>query len=97
MSSPDPSHEPVPTPKDAALSASAEDPSRSGAPAGAGGKFDPKLVEILVCPLTRTTLAYDAARQELVSRAARLAFPIRDGMPVLVREEARDLDDPKSQ
>ena len=55
--------------------------------------FDPRFVELLVCPLTRTTLAYDAARQELVSRAARVAFPIRDGMPILVREEARHLDD----
>ena len=55
-------------------------------------RFDPKLVEILVCPITRTTLSYDAARQELVSRAARLAFPIRDGLPILVREEARSLD-----
>ena len=56
-------------------------------------RFDPKLVEILICPVTRTTLAYDAARQELVSRAARLAFPIRDGVPILVREEARSLDE----
>ena len=54
---------------------------------------DPRLLEILVCPLTKTTLAYDAARQELISRAARLAFPIIDGMPVLVVTEARQLED----
>lgn len=65
-------------------------PPSEGAPART---FDPKFIELLVCPLTRTTLAYDASRQELVSRAARLAFPIRDGMPNLVREEARHLDD----
>ena len=58
-----------------------------------GRAFDPKFVELLVCPLTRSALSYDAARQELVSQAARMAFPIRDGMPILVREEARHLDD----
>jgi uncharacterized protein len=56
-------------------------------------QIDPRLLELLVCPLTKTTLAYDAARQELISRAARLAFPIIDGMPVLVIAEARQLDD----
>ena len=56
-------------------------------------KADPKLLELLVCPFTRTSLAYDAARQELISRPERLAFPIRDGIPILVREEARPLDD----
>ena len=61
-------------------------------PEPAPAKFDPKLLELFVCPLTRTVLSYDATRQELVSRAARLAFPIRDGMPILVREEARNLD-----
>lgn len=54
---------------------------------------DPKLLEIFVCPLTKTQLIYDAARQELISRAARLAFPIVDGMPVLVAAEARQLED----
>ena len=44
-------------------------------------RLDPKLLEILVCPLTKTTLAYDAERQELISRAAGLAYPIRDGIP----------------
>jgi len=53
---------------------------------------DPKLLEILVCPLTKTTLEYDAARQELISRKAKLAYPIRDGIPIMLPEEARRLD-----
>jgi len=57
-----------------------------------GRSVDPKLLEILVCPVTRTTLEYDRERQELVSRAARLAFPIRDGIPILLEEEARRLE-----
>jgi uncharacterized protein YbaR (Trm112 family) len=56
------------------------------------GPVDPKLLEILVCPLTKTRLEYDATRQELVSRAARLAYPIRDGIPIMLAEEARKLD-----
>lgn len=55
-------------------------------------EFDAKLIELLVCPLTKQPLRYDATRQELVSMAARLAFPIREGCPVLVADEARDLD-----
>jgi hypothetical protein len=54
---------------------------------------DPKLLEILVCPLTKTTLEYDAERQELVSRAAKLAYPIRDGVPIMLPDEARPLQD----
>ncbi len=54
---------------------------------------DPGLLELLVCPLTKTSLQYDADRQELISRAARLAFPIRDGIPVLLEDEARALED----
>ncbi len=61
--------------------------------ARAAGAVDPKLLEILVCPLTRTTLEYDAARQELVSRAAKLAYPIRDGIPIMLPDEARPLED----
>jgi uncharacterized protein YbaR (Trm112 family) len=57
------------------------------------GTIDPKLLEILVCPLTKTTLEYDAERQELVSRAAKLAYPIRDGIPIMLPDEARALDD----
>lgn len=56
-------------------------------------RVDPKLLELFVCPLTKMPLIYDAARQELISRAARLAFPIVDGMPVMVVAEARPLDD----
>ena len=57
------------------------------------GQIDPKLLEILVCPLTKTALEYDASRQELVSRAAKLAYPIRDGIPIMLPDEARQLDD----
>jgi uncharacterized protein YbaR (Trm112 family) len=55
-------------------------------------RVDPRLLEILVCPLTKTTLEYDAARQELISRSARLAYPIRDGIPIMLPEEARQID-----
>jgi uncharacterized protein len=54
---------------------------------------DPRLLEILVCPVTKGTLKYDAAKQELVSVNARLAYPIRDGIPVMLTEEARELGD----
>ncbi|MDB5600936.1 MAG: hypothetical protein JWN71_2980 [Xanthobacteraceae bacterium] len=53
---------------------------------------DPKLLEILVCPLTKTRLEYDAEKQELISRAAKLAYPIRDGIPIMLPEEARHID-----
>jgi uncharacterized protein YbaR (Trm112 family) len=56
-------------------------------------KTDPKLLETLVCPVTRSTLRYDAARQELVSKGAGLAFPIRNGIPVMLVDEARVLED----
>ena len=52
-------------------------------------RLDPKLLEILVCPLTKTSLDYDAERQELISRAAGLAYPIRDGIPIMLPDEAR--------
>ena len=54
---------------------------------------DPKLLEILVCPLTKGPLRYDAEAQELVSERARLAYPIRDGIPIMLVDEARRLDD----
>ncbi|HEX2215763.1 MAG TPA: Trm112 family protein [Xanthobacteraceae bacterium] len=57
------------------------------------GSVDPKLLEILVCPLTKSTLEYDAEHQELISRAAKLAYPIRDGIPIMLPEEARRLED----
>jgi uncharacterized protein YbaR (Trm112 family) len=53
---------------------------------------DPKLLEILVCPVTKGPLVYDRQRQELISKAARLAYPIRDGIPVMLEEEARKLE-----
>ena len=53
---------------------------------------DPKLLEILVCPLTKGALEYDAEKQELISRSAKLAYPIRDGIPIMLPEEARRLD-----
>ena len=54
---------------------------------------DPKLLEILVCPLTKTTLIYNRERQELISKKAGLAYPIRDGIPVMLPEEARVLSE----
>lgn len=54
---------------------------------------DPRLLELLVCPLTKTRLEYDAVKQELISRAAGLAFPIKSGVPLLIADAARPLDD----
>ncbi len=54
---------------------------------------DPKLLEILVCPLTKTALIYNRQRQELISKAAGLAFPIRDGVPIMLPDEARKLSE----
>jgi len=54
---------------------------------------DPKLLEILVCPVTKGPLVYDKKRRELISESARLAYPVRDGAPLLLAEEARQLDD----
>jgi uncharacterized protein len=54
---------------------------------------DPKMLEILVCPLTKGSLRYDSARSELISEGARLAYPIRNGIPIMVPEEARPLED----
>ncbi len=56
-------------------------------------KVDPKLLEILVCPVTKTRLEYDAEKQELISKAAGLAYPIRDGIPIMLPDEARELKD----
>ena len=53
---------------------------------------DPRLLEVLVCPVTRGKLTYDREHQELVSKGAKLAFPIRDGVPIMLTEEARMLD-----
>jgi uncharacterized protein YbaR (Trm112 family) len=54
---------------------------------------DPKLLELLVCPVTKGPLTYDRARNELVSEKAGLAFPIRDGIPIMLVDEARQIDD----
>lgn len=56
------------------------------------GEVDPALLEILVCPLTKAPLRYDRAAGELISDAARLAYPIRDGIPIMLPDEARQLD-----
>lgn len=57
------------------------------------GRIDPKLLEILVCPVTKGPLDYDARNRELISQQARLAYPIRDGIPIMLPDEARELDD----
>ena len=67
-------------------------------PTASGGSKEPervdrRLLELLVCPVTKTSLDYDEARQELISRKARLAYPIRRGVPHLLASEARHLDD----
>ncbi len=61
--------------------------------AGTSVEVDPRLLEILVCPVTHGPLEYDRARGELISRSARLAYPIRDGVPIMLRSEARELSD----
>lgn len=66
--------------------------SASGA-ADTSSDLDPKLLEILVCPVTRGPLVYDRKARELVSKQAGLAFPIREGVPIMLPEEARQLDD----
>ncbi len=62
-------------------------------PAAPDIEVDPRLLEILVCPLTRGPLEYDREKGELISKGARLAYPIRDGVPIMLPEEARELDD----
>ncbi len=54
---------------------------------------DPKLLEILVCPLTKGPLEFDAEKNELVSKSAKLAYPVRDGIPIMLVDEARELED----
>jgi uncharacterized protein YbaR (Trm112 family) len=64
---------------------------QASAPADPAPEVDPRLLEVLVCPLTKGPLEYDRARGELISRQARLAYPIRDGVPVMLADEARAL------
>lgn len=59
--------------------------------------MDPKLLELLVCPITKGPLRFDQERQELISQSARLAYPVRDGIPILLENEARTLDDSELQ
>jgi uncharacterized protein YbaR (Trm112 family) len=77
----DPDSEPIPAPLE---------PARARMPEPL--RIDPRLLEILVCPVTKTTLEYDRQRQELISRAARLAYPIRDGIPIMLPDEAHPID-----
>jgi uncharacterized protein YbaR (Trm112 family) len=70
----------------------AADTPATDTPERRAGGVDPKLLEILVCPVTKGPLEYHAASQELVSRAAHLAYPIRDGIPIMLAEEARKLE-----
>ncbi|HEU4377986.1 MAG TPA: Trm112 family protein, partial [Hyphomicrobiaceae bacterium] len=56
-------------------------------------QIDPRLLELLVCPRTKTSLIYDETRKELVSRAARLAYPIREGIPIMLEDEARPVEE----
>jgi uncharacterized protein YbaR (Trm112 family) len=65
----------------------------SAAHQAAVGQVDPRLLELLVCPLTKGPLEYDRARQELISRKAGLAYPIRDGIPIMLPDEARKLEE----
>lgn len=58
---------------------------------GGGPRVDPRLLEILVCPVTRGPLTYDPDAGELISKSARLAYPVRDGVPIMLPEEAREL------
>lgn len=66
---------------------------REDAADDATNAVDPKLLELLVCPLTKTRLVYDAKARELISKAAGLAFPIRNGVPLMIEEAARRLND----
>lgn len=61
--------------------------------ADTANRVDPKLLELLVCPLTKATLEYDADAGELISRQAKLAYPVRDGIPIMIPDEARKLED----
>jgi uncharacterized protein YbaR (Trm112 family) len=65
----------------------------NAAPGSSAPRVDPRLLELLVCPRSKTSLIYDEAAQELISRAAGLAYPIREGIPVMLEEEARTLSD----
>lgn len=75
------------------MNAETEKKAPATAPAAGVQDIDRRLLEILVCPITKGPLEYDRDAQELISRSARLAYPIRDGIPIMLEEEARRLDD----
>ena len=56
------------------------------------GKLDPRLLDVLACPITKSSLIYDEKAGELISKKAKLAFPVRDGIPIMLVEEAREID-----
>ena len=85
------SDQPDPLPEEAPEAARAPEAPPEAAEEASPG-FDPRMLEALVCPQTHGVLIYDAERQELVSRGAHLAYPIRDGIPVMLASEARALD-----
>ena len=70
----------------------AGDNQMNASPERLDGTVDPKLLEILVCPVTKGPLEFDSTRQELISRSAKLAYPIRDGIPIMLPEEARKIE-----
>jgi len=72
---------------------SENDQGKSGGPSGRAQPVDPKLLELLVCPVSHKPLRYDREAGELISDAANLAYPIRDGIPIMLEDEARRLDD----
>ncbi len=71
----------------------APDDGKAGEATAARGGVDPRLLEILVCPITKGPLDFDARAQELISRQAGLAYPIRDGIPIMLPDEARRIDE----
>ncbi len=56
------------------------------------GKLDPRLLDVLACPITKCSLIYDEKAEELISKKAKLAFPVRDGIPIMLVDEAREID-----
>ena len=72
---------------------SPNEPKETSARADASAAIDPRMLETLICPVSRTMLVYDRARAELISRKAGLAFPIRNGVPIMLEGEARSLDE----
>jgi hypothetical protein len=90
---PDPSSSDPSSSDPASPDPASPDPSAAAPPRAEAPEPDPRLLEVLVCPVCRGPLEYDRARQELISRSARLAYPIRDGIPIMLPDEARELPD----